>query len=509
MESMNRLRLVWFGKQPDEGQQALIKEHGLHLDVHDGAEVPDFKFARAAVFWGTGKHFAEAARCVRDFVKAAIDDGIFVAPVVSVDADYETLHELNKLLDSVDPHRAREAHYKVFTTPVNLHDVLHRFLLHDPGPARKTDLVIEGEVPVAEEEDRLLLQRAFHDCHSIRLEPIAPGYSGADTFVVKARLLDSNAGAEPVPYFAKLGRSDKMQAEWKAFRAFAEHHVEWYLRPNFVLERTTYGVNRGILVGTFVKDSRALAEAVRQPDAAAKHIRSLFGETLAALRRQKRTITPGTQSVVSALKPFCDYSKVPSTRCKQANETFGGDSIGAQDLWYRLIQLPPLDWRSSAIHGDLHGENVRVRKEDAILIDFAHAAPGPACADLAHLEVSLVFDGRPGDMQGEAWKEAALKLYAPDAIVASLASSTGRAGDGWMSEAVAEIRTFVPDAVANPASPEEYMRVLAVYLLRHATFPANTVGKADDEYRRSFAFWLACRLTQHLETMTSAEAVPA
>jgi hypothetical protein len=506
---MERIRLLWFGKPPDQAQRDLIKEHELHLAVHKEGDTPDFQFARAAVFWATDNYFADAAKCVREFVKAAIDDGVFVAPVVSVAADYQLLHELNKLLDSVDPHGARKAHHQLLTIPVDLHKVLHQFLLHDPGPARKTDLVIEGEVKIEKEEDRFLLQRAFHDCRSIKLEPIAPGYSGADTFIVKATLIDSNAGPEPVPYFAKLGRSDKMQAEWHAFRTFAEHHVEWYLRPNFVTERTTYGVERGILVGTFVQNSCALAEAVRKPGDGARYIRSLFLETLAALRRQKRTIEPGKESVVSALKPFCDPFKVPETRWKQAAEMFGGACIRADDLWYRLIGLPPLDWLSSAIHGDLHGENVRVRKEDSILIDFAHAAPGPACADLAHLEVSLAFDGRPGDLQGDAWKHAVLELYAPDTIVASLAQPTTMMKGSWTRAAVAEIRALVPAAVANPTSPEEYMRVLAVYLLRHASFPANKKDKVDDEYRRIFAFWLACRVTEHLQAMASAQAVPA
>jgi hypothetical protein len=53
------------------------------------------------------------------------------------------------------------------------------------------------------------------------------------------------------------------------------------------------------------------------------------------------------------------------------------------------------------------------------------------------------------------------------------------------------------------------MRVLAVYLLRHASFRANKGDKGDDEYRRTFAFWLACRLAEHLRAMASAQAVPA
>lgn len=505
---MSRIQLLWFGKQPDKDQIELVGQHGLHLVVHKDGEVPDFRFARAAIFWATDNHFAKAAKCVREFVKAAIDDGVFVAPVVSIASDYEMLHSMNSLLDAVDPYGARKTHQQVFTILVDLHQVLHQFLLHDPGPARNTLLVIEGEVKI-KEEDRFLLQRAFHNCRAIELEPIAPGYSGADTFIVKATLEDSNAGPEPVPYFAKLGRSDKMQAEWKAFCTFAEHHVEWYLRPNFVPESTTYGVNRGILVGTFVQNSCALAEAVRQPDDGANHIRSLFLETLAALRRQKRNIAPGEQSVVSALKPFCDHAKVPESRWNQAAADFGGTCVRADDLWYGLLGLPALDWQRSAIHGDLQCENVRVRKGDAILIDFAHAAPGPASADLAHLEVSLAFDGRPGDLQGKAWKQVALELFAPEAIAASLAQPTSIKREGWMRTVVAEVRSLVPDAVANPKSPEEYMRVLAVYLLRHASLPTNVNDNGDDEYRRTFAYWLACQLTEHLQTAASVQAVPA
>jgi hypothetical protein len=505
---MSRIQLLWFGKQPNTEQVELVKQHGLDLVVHKDGENPDFRLARVAMFWATDNHFAEGVKCVRDFVKAAIDDGVFVAPVVSVDADEELLSSMIAVLNSVDPDGARKTHQRVLATPVDLHQVLHQFLLHDPGPARNIHLAIEGEVKIQDEESRALLQRAFHDCRSIRLEAIAPGYSGADTFIVKATLVDSNAGPEPVPYFAKLGRSDKMQAEWNAFRTFAEHHVEWYLRPNFVQERTIYGVKRGILVGTFVQNSCALAEAIRKLGDGGGLIRTLFQETLAALRRQKRTIAPGQQSVVSALKPFCDYRKVPESRWKRAATDWGGRCVRADDLWYSLLGLPPLDWQCSAIHGDLHGENVRVRKEDAILIDFAHASPGPACADLAHLEVSLVFDGRKGDLQRDAWSQAVLAHYSPEAIAASIGKQESLMKEGWMNSVVAEIRALVLDAVANPKSPQEYMRVLAVYLLRHSSFPANVNDNGDDEYRRAFAYWLACQLTQHLVMTATVQAVP-
>jgi Ser/Thr protein kinase RdoA (MazF antagonist) len=47
------------------------------------------------------------------------------------------------------------------------------------------------------------------------------------------------------------------------------------------------------------------------------------------------------------------------------------------------------------MHGDLHGENVRVRNGNAILIDFASVCSGPLTADLAALETCLAFELPP------------------------------------------------------------------------------------------------------------------
>jgi hypothetical protein len=171
--------------------------------VHQDGKVPKFQHARAAVFWGTDEHVGRAAKCLREFGKAAIDDGLFIAPVVTGARDFELHHQINELLDRVDPHVVRKSNQEVLTSPVDLHRVLHKFLAHEPGSARNVGLVIEGQVPV-DQESRFLLQRAFHDCRSIKLEPIAPGYSGADTFIVKATLTDTNV-PEPVAFFRQAG----------------------------------------------------------------------------------------------------------------------------------------------------------------------------------------------------------------------------------------------------------------------------------------------------------------
>jgi hypothetical protein len=497
---MERPQLYWFGKPADAKEIELVEQHGFKLVVHRKGDTPDFWHARAAIFWGMDAHFAAATVCLRDFAKAALDDGVHVVAVVSGAKDGELLLDANKQLSDVDRYGARKSHYRVLSAPVELHEVLHLLLVHNPGVPRNTNLQICGEVEI-DEESRFLLQRAFHDCGAVLLEPISPGFSGADTFIVKATLTNSNAGPEPRPFFAKLGRSDELQKEWSAFREYAEHHVPWYLRPNFVPERTTFGVTNGILVGTFVQNSFSLAQAVREPNGA-RHIESLFHETLAGMRRQRRTTTSAeAKSAVGVLRDFCKREKVPTERWQAAAAMFGGEEVDPDTLWWGLLGLPAREWVRSAIHGDLHGENVRVRKEDAIVIDFAHAGTGPACADLAHLEIALVFDLGEQDLMGEAWRRVIAELYSPKAVAASVDDPRSEIGTTWIHAAVAQVRSLVLGSVQDA---EEYMRVLAVYLLRQASYPANKKDAENDEYRRTFAYWLACRLTETLQQQASS-----
>ncbi len=503
---MSRIQLLWFGKPPGEAQTELVKQHGLTLVVQQAGQLPDFRFACTALFWATDGHFSQAAVCLRDHLRAALDDGAYVAVVISPSADPERMQNVLQRFKSVDPAGTLKAQYRLLTEPVDFHKLLHQVLLHAPGAARNVGLEFTGDVQL-DEQRRFLLQRAFHDCISVELKSITPGFSKAETFIVRATLMNSFAGPEPRPFFAKLGDTGKLQVEMQAFQRFAEHHVPWYLRPNFVADRIVYGVEHGILVGSFVPDSVSLAEAVRL-DGGEKLIRSLFAETLAGLRQQMQVTAIASQkhSVASALKDFCKREKAPAGRWNAAANLFGGEAVDADALWWRLIDLPERPWRSSAIHGDLHAENVRVRKDDAILIDFAHARSGPAAADLAQLEVSLAFDTMEGDHQSDDWRLLVDGIYSADGVRASFKPGAVAHGPSWIHRAVAEVRSF---ASASVTDPDEYMRVLAVYLLRQACYPASQKMPTHDEYRRTFAHWLACRLISHLEEASAAQVMAA
>ncbi|WP_430702203.1 phosphotransferase [Mesorhizobium captivum] len=62
-----------------------------------------------------------------------------------------------------------------------------------------------------------------------------------------------------------------------------------------------------------------------------------------------------------------------------------------------MEELPPIRRRRALCHGDLHGENVRVRGGQAILIDFAAVDHGPLVIDPAALETALVLKRLPNN----------------------------------------------------------------------------------------------------------------
>lgn len=498
---MERTKIFWFGQPPSEEDKRHAEEHDFQLVASATDVRPDFRFGRAAIFWATGAHFGTAAVCLKAQVANALNEGLYVVVVVSGEADDVRLKEVSKVLKDNDPHGALTGRYRVRSMPVSVHKLMNQILRHDPGPAKNLNLNIDppGQLTASE---TLLMQRAFHNCTDIRLKPISRGYSGAKTFFVEARLAASNAGPEPEPFFAKLGGSGKLQEELIRFQQFAEHHVPWYLRPNFLPERSIYGVTEAILVGSFVRESLSLAECARA-GTGTQPIRSLFEETLAGLRRQSHTAEEGRpKSVVDALEPFSNLNGVPEERWRAAAIWFGGEPVEPRALWWQMLSLPEQRWRKSGIHGDMHGENVRVRKQDAIVIDFAQACTGPASADLASLEVWLSFEPSNDGLPFDEWKAVVELLYSPKAIDASLGNCAAIAGDSWIRACVAEIRRLAQQAVE---SNDEYKRVLAVYLLRQASFSANPDCPEDDEFRRAYAYWLSCRLVASLLVEVNVE----
>lgn len=499
-----RPKLLWFGMPPSEAVRTETKNRDMVLYVVPKNESVDFKHARAAVFWAASPYFDSTMASLEEQLVPSIDNGLLVYVVVDSEAQ---LNEVNRVLRAALPDGEQHGLYKVRTVPahapIDPSEIPQRVLMHDPGPGANSSLAIELPADIIlSSAERLMLQRAFNDCKSIQLELITGGLSGARTFYARATLAASNAGPIPVPYFAKLHDTSKLRGEMKSFKEYAEHHVAWHLRPNFLAGRCLYGVSQGILVGSFVEGSRSLSEVATQ-GLAPSHIQSLFSDTLAVLRSHQEITDPTKhRSVVEPLEIFCRHTSIPNERVECARN-FGGDISSPATLWRRLLNLPSAAWLRSSMHGDMHANNVRIRKQDAIVIDFAHATKGPLCADLASLEIWLSFETfDPSTFERDGWQQRVEFLYRHSSLVCFSYPQGDPSLEHWLLPCVQKIREIVQDCVA---SEDEYLRVTAVYLLRTASFKAHGPYAEDENFRRDYAYWLANRLITYLCAKQNAE----
>ncbi len=489
---LERPKMLWFGRQPNEDDLREAKNRDLTLEVVGSGASPDFRHARAAVFWATNAHLEPTAVLLESTLVQAINEGLFLHIVVGNEGARRDIERV--LTKHLPPGAPTDRHsLRLDYNGMASSEAPNAALRHAPGPAAndKLQICLPEESGLLDDDQKFLLRRAFSDCKSITLRLIAGGKSGALTFLVDATLAASNAGPHPQPYFVKLGSAQKLREELQKYAIYAEHHIAWHLRPNFQPTRCIYGVKQGILVGNFVQSSRSLWEAARAGEGAA-YIRTLFEETLAVWRKEAKKWPPEQPgSVVTPLEDFCGHNRIPNMRVEAA-KAHGGTVHSPLSLWRKLLGLPPGYWSHSSIHGDMHGENVRVRKQDAIVIDFAHSTNGPTCADLASLEVWLSFKVPPDEMLDRAqWHQRVEELYRPEMVNEDIKAKLPEPSGDWVRTCLHEIRRIAGTSTHDAG---EYKRVLSVYLLRHASFPPDEGWEAEDEYRRTYAYWLANRM---------------
>lgn len=484
-----RSKILWFGACPTENALTEATNRNLSIEFVEAGSNPDFTNARAAVFWGVPPNFRRAFDSFKGIdIGRGLDEGLDFLIVVGNDA---CLSEFSADVDRRVPRGPARERVRI-KIGVKEHEVLELAARNTPGPALNPSLeiVVQQGFQLGD-SDAFFLKRAFQDCKSISLQRLTGGLSGARTYLVEATLASSLAGVRPVPYFVKLDDSDALFKEHGKYVTFAEHHIPWNLRPNFQAGRSVFGVNNGILVGSFVQAAESLWQQVFS-GSGPKLIRTLFEETLVGWRAEAQRHSPQVPgSVISELKEFCVPTKVPGQRIAAASQL--GEVRPPLELWHTMLDLAPEAWRKSVIHGDMHAENVRVRKSDAIVIDFAKTTHGPICADLASLEVWLVFQipNFASLVPREVWLEMMERLYSPTKIFDPTQSASSETALAGVESAVLEIRKIAGEVMVGQT---EYVRVLSLYLLRHAMFDAAIENNEEDEFRRTYSYWLADRL---------------
>lgn len=495
---INRDVVYWFGCPPEAAEDREFRQRGLSIRFfNESAASVDFAMARAAVFSGKPPGFPSACGELSR-VRPALDHGLLV--YLLAEDDTAQAH-LGKQLPAEILEGALKNRVRRRTGATEAYEIAEVIARHDAGSAANPTLEISLPPEVAlTEEQRFLIMRAFSDCRSIALKRL-PGGRSANVFAVQATLSFSVAGPRPLPFFVKLDSPKKILKELDCYGLYAAHHIPWYLRPNLDAQRCLIGVTQGVLVGSFVDQSESLWEAV-QKGKGSRYIHALFEDTLMGWRSQAYRNPPTPSRIANSLSTAFKYEKVDSAFVEQAQQW--GLVKTPKELWEHLLNLPAQPLRNAPMHGDMHGENVRVRNNDSIIIDLANAEIGPLCADLASLDVWLSFEVS-GDQHmipdRAAWTAVVRDLYAPEKVSLLPNMENVDVGLDWLRGSIRQIR-MISGAICE--CDTEYSTAVAIYLLRRASYTADT---DEDAYRRAFAYWLGAQLVENLSLQTTNTTV--
>jgi hypothetical protein len=477
MSAIDRSVVYWVGSPPTEGERIEFERRNLTIQTLAVDTIIDFNIARAVVYNAKPPHVPEVLNQLGQ-LRSALDHGLMAYLLAADDAIQA--HLLKEVPDAV-----RNGHLAMLvrsrTGSIPSYECAETIARHDAGRHSSTNLQIKLPPDMSlDANHEFIVRRAFSDCSDVMFEPLSGGRS-ANTFFAQATLSASEVGPRPLPFFVKLDEADKILKEVNAYQLYATHHIPWYLRPNLDPSRCLQGVYHGILVGSFVEQSESLWQAVLNGKGP-RYIHALFEDTLMGWRSQ-----------AYRLKDIFKWERVPEKTILQAK--VHGAVRNPKELWTQLLNLPEQQLRFAPMHGDMHAENVRVRNNDAIIIDLANACNGPLCADVASLEVWLAFQVPSAEKQipnREVWMQVVTRLFSPTEVIRPPSLASTDVGLDWLRGCIRQTR-MIAGSICECNT--EYPTAIALYLLRRAQYPAES---EEDAYRRGVAYFLGSQLVDWL-----------
>lgn len=482
-----RVQVFWFGRSPESNILTEMRQRDLVLESCDGSEAAtDLSGGRAAIFRCDRASLETVLDAAERLANDLVDYGLLVR--IIADSDSTALVVQNRLADRLT---SKDVFVRTRPLPFMLAEEAAR---HDPGANARLDLDISVAgcgTPVMH-SDRILLQRAFNDCSRITLVEFGDGKSDARVFAVHLTVDRSQAGLRPQPAFAKLDRRDKIEREHENYRDYADRFIPFELRPN--IQCRIDGAKRSLLVGNLVDRSESLWD-IAQRNVASQALHSLIDETLAGWRDQAYATDPIEGSVADELVKLgiCRPDDVREFYVDVARQR--GVDVRPEELW-RILRGLDQSFRIAPAHGDLHGENVRVRNGRAIVIDMASVVPrAPLTTDIAALETALSFqmpDDKADLFDDDEWSDEIDRLYQPAAFVHPPGPSEATSTYCWMATVVRQLRRM---GIAAQSCSNEYESAVAAHLLRRCQWDDGSPG---DRGRRAKAYQVAAMLTRHL-----------
>jgi len=449
------------------------------------------KDARAVLIADFPGKFTLVKECYGNLLSQAYDNGLTFVVIARSTKDHPQIVAIREAAHAVE----RSSVFGIGDLKRTAEDIRRL----DISPA-KGNVAIEPSHLILSYDERLLLQRAFHDCESIYIEPLAGGKASLSVFRVHARLKQSDVGPHPLPFFVKIAEPKLADDEKSKYHAYAEHYIPFNLRPNLVGWRCVRTSMQSALVGNFVGDAIPLRKSLRAGQCGT--IFSLFETTLRGFRLQPAAnhAVPMADFLAGFVKGRIQASEIPPERTDYARATLGlsTDPIDLVNALYSKAKK--IKCLVGPYHGDLHTGNIMIRGGDAILIDFSSTDQGPLTADPAALEASLLFGTDEGDVPDsfDEWRSFLDEIYQTEPSFSLrppilFESQPGRFS--WLRRPLRELRHVLLGCDCDKAEAEI---VLAAYLVRYARLPIEDLS---DEKLKKLAF------SRHAYALVIAERI--
>ena len=350
-------------------------------------------------------------------------------------------------------------------------------------------------------EERLLVDRAFQKAEELHMREIKSGFTTSRVFMAYEKRRESSIAHWTQPRLVKIGERKDLAYEVGAMKEVSPF-VPFELRPN--LEVYVEGVSKAIYVADFVDKSESML-VVARAGRAETAISNLFNRTLQRWRDRAWQCPKSNESLALAAERLEMISPGMIQKKYLESERIQSAGIDINILWKRLVEIS-FPHRAASIHGDLHGDNIRVRGDDAILIDLG-AVKGtdelgkgaPICFDVAMLEVALVFtctdeENALEQFEQPDWEKDIEPFYNLDAILSTPNRDSAPRPDFWLFGCLQRLRAF---GIYEQSDPHEYAIALVIALWRWCKFPHKS---ATDKGRRVVALEIGAKIINQVLT---------
>jgi hypothetical protein len=493
--------ILWYGEPPQPGLRTKLDTRGFRLlEEPDRSQIVDGLLAvtTVAVLCHTNDTVDHELQGYRHLPRF-IDHGVLVLIVVPRIDDFNRIrtNQLSKI-DSSFPWGDQEV---LFLTDLigNNFDTIVAAPIVPKWHACQIRRI--GGIEALGEESELLLSRAFPRAEEIHIRELGGGFSKSRVFMAHEKRQGSSIAHWTQPKLVKIGRREKMEREIGNMIAVSPF-VPFELRPN--LEAYIKGFRKSILIADFVDRSEPLIDVARAGRAETA-ISNLFNRTLHTWRERAWAIGLVNESLADAAERLDLVS--PTKVCEEYLEShqIASKDIDLQALWQVLKEIS-FEHRAASIHADLHGNNVRVRGDDAILIDLGsvrgtdeYRKGAPLTFDVAMLEVALLFacepDGKDDkeEFEQKEWETEVRSYYKLAAVFSTPLRDSAPRPDSWMFGCIQRLRSF---GIYDQSNKLEYAIALVIAMIRWCSFSSEC---SRDKGRRVVALDIATDLIAEIE----------